>query len=119
LTSGNDLQSLVENIGIGSLDLGGQILLLRRREVDNLVLIVVLVLFGLSRLFGISITIDRTGSSGRCFSSSSGSSFLGRFSRSTGVSLSLTSLEFFNLAFNLGNLISVSLKPLFVCNVRL
>jgi len=111
LTPGDNLQSLVEDSSIRSLDLVCQILLLRWRKLGNLVILVIPVFFDLSRLLGVPIAISRTT---RRFSSRSRSSFLDRFSRSTGVSLSLSTLELFDLAFNLGDLLSVSSESLFI-----
>jgi hypothetical protein len=111
LTPGNNLQSLVEDSSIRSLDLVCQILLLRRSKLGNLVILIVPVLFNLSRLLSVPIAISGTT---RRFSSRSRSSFLDRFSRSTGVSLSLSTLEFFNLAFDLGDLLSVTSESLFI-----
>jgi hypothetical protein len=111
LTPGNNLQSLVEDSSIRSLNLVCQILLLRWRKLGNLVILIVPVLFNLSRLLSVPIAISGTT---RRFSSRSRSSFLDGFSRSTGVSLSLSTLELFNLAFDLGDLLSVTSESLFI-----
>jgi len=111
LTPGDNFQSLVENSGIRSLDLVCQILLLRWRKLSNLVILIIPVLFDLSRLLGVPIAISGTT---RRFSSRSRSSFLDRFPGSAGVSLSLSTLELFNLAFDLGDLLSVSSESLFI-----
>ena len=111
LTPGNNLQSLVEDSSIRSLDLVCQILLLRWRKLGNLVILIVPVLFDLSRLLSVPIAISGTT---RRFSSRSRSSFLDGFSRSTGVSLSLSTLELFNLAFDLGDLLSVTGESLLI-----
>jgi hypothetical protein len=111
LTPGNNLQSLVEDSSIRSLDLVCQILLLRWRKLGNLIILIIPVLFNLSRLFSVPIAISGTT---RRFSSRSRSSFLDGFSRSTSVSLSLSTLELFNLAFDLGDLLSVTGESLFI-----
>lgn len=111
LTPGDNLQSLVEDSSIRSLNLVCQILLLRWRKLGNLIILIIPVLFDLSRLLSVPIAIS--GTTGR-FSGRSRSSFLDGFSRSTSVSLSLSALELFNLAFDLGDLLSVTSESFFI-----